>query len=125
MRYGLWGAWFIAIYGIYEWLFFLIFGKPGDLFANRTYGEDMQTASWSQAIQVGPLTLLRIKSTFGEPSFFSAADILYLFLSLEYKRKCLSPALLFCIVFSTSTSPFIGFPFALIIYSLFQRRLSL
>src|SRR5260221_966665 len=125
MRYVLWGAWFLAIYGIYEWLFFLIFQQPGDFLANRTYGENFQTASWSQAIQVGPLNLLRIKSTFGEPSFFSAAVIPYLFLALEYKRKLLSAALLFCIVFSTSTSAFIGFPFALIIYSLFQRRLSL
>jgi hypothetical protein len=125
MRYVLWGAWFLAIYGIYEWLFFLIFQQTGDFLANRTYGEDLHTASWSQAIGVGPLNLLRIKSTFGEPSFFSAAVIPYLFLALEYKRKLLSAALLFCIVFSTSTSAFIGFPFALIIYSLFQRRLSL
>jgi len=125
MRYVLWGAWFLAIYGIYEWLYFLIFGQPGDFLVNRSYGEDMHTASWSQAIQVGPLSLLRIKSTFGEPSFFSAAVIPYLFLALEYERKWLSAALLFCVVFSTSTSAFVGFPFAVIIYSLFQRKLSL
>ncbi len=125
MRYVLWGAWFLAIYGIYEWLFFLIIGQPGDFFANRTYGEDMHTGSWSQAIELGPLTLLRIKSTFGEPSFFSAGVIPYLFLALEYKRKWLSAALLFCIVFSTSTSAFVAFPFAVILYSLFQRKLSL
>jgi hypothetical protein len=125
MRYVLWGGWFLAIYGIYEWLFFLIMGQPGDFLANRTYGEDLHTASWSQAIQLGPLNLLRIKSTFGEPSFFSAAVIPYLFLALEYKRKWLSAALLFCTVFSTSTSAFIGLAFALIVYSLFQRKLSL
>jgi hypothetical protein len=124
MRYVLWGGWLLAIYGIYEWLFFLIMGQPGDFLANRTYGEDLHTASWSQAIQLGPLNLLRIKSTFGEPSFFSAAVIPYLFLALEYRRKWLSAALLFCVVFSTSTSAFIGLPFALIIYSLFQRKLS-
>jgi hypothetical protein len=124
MRYVLWGGWFLAIYGIYEWLFFLIMGQPGDFLANRTYGEDLHTASWSQAIQLGPLNLLRIKSTFGEPSFFSAAVIPYLFLALEYRRKWLSAALLFCVVFSTSTSAFIGLPFALIIYSVFQRKLS-
>jgi len=124
IRYVLWGGWFLAIYGIYEWLFFLIMGQPGDFFANRTYGEDLHTASWSQAIQLGPLNLLRIKSTFGEPSFFSAAVIPYLFLALEYRWKWLSAALLFCVVFSTSTSAFIGLPFALIIYSLFQRKLS-
>jgi hypothetical protein len=124
MRYVLWGGWLLAIYGIYEWLFFLIMGQPGDFLANRTYGEDLHTASWSQAIQLGPFNLLRIKSTFGEPSFFSAAVIPYLFLALEYRRKWLSAALLFCVVFSTSTSAFIGLPFALIIYSVFQRKLS-
>jgi len=80
MRYVLWGGWFLAIYGIYEWLFFLIFQQPGDFLANRTYGEDLQTASWSQTIQLGSLSLLRIKSTFGEPSFFSAAVIPYFLL---------------------------------------------
>jgi hypothetical protein len=124
IRYVLWGGWLLAIYGIYEWLFFLIMGQPGDFLANRTYGEDLHTASWSQAIQLGPLNLLRIKSTFGEPSFLSAAVIPYLFLALEYRRKWLSAALLFCVVFSTSTSAFIGLPFALIIYSVFQRKLS-
>jgi hypothetical protein len=125
MRYVLWGGWFLAIYGIYEWLFFLIFGQTGDFLVNRTYGENLQTGSWSQMIQVGSLSLLRIKSTFGEPSFFSAAVIPYLFLGLEYKRKWLSAALLFCIVFSTSTSSYIALPFALIIYCFFRRKLSL
>jgi hypothetical protein len=125
MRYVLWGAWFLAIYGIYEWLFFFIFQQPGDFLANRSYGEEMHTGSWSQGIQVGPLNLLRIKSTFGEPSFFSAAVIPYLFLALEYKRKWLSAALLFCVVFSTSTSAYIAFPFAIMLHSFFQRKLGL
>lgn len=124
MRYVLWGGWFLAIYGTYEWVFFLIFQQTGDFIANRTFGEDMRTGSWSQTIQMGPLTLLRIKSTFGEPSFFSAAVIPYLFLALYYKRKWLSAALFFCTVFSTSTSAFIGFLFALIMYSIFQRKLT-
>ena len=125
MRFVLWGGWFLAIYGIYEWLFFLIFQQSGDFFVNRTYGEEFHTASWSQAIQVGPFSLLRIKSTFGEPSFFSAAVIPYFFLALENKRKWLSAALLFCIVFSTSSSAFVALPFALIVYTFFQRKLSL
>ncbi|MBV8378846.1 MAG: hypothetical protein JO279_17780 [Verrucomicrobia bacterium] len=124
MRYVLWGGWFLALYGIYEWLFFLIFQQTGDFIANRTYGEDLQTGSWSQVIQMGPFSLLRIKSTFGEPSFLSAAVVPYLFLALEYKRKWLSAALLFCVVFSTSTSAYIALPFAIVIYSFFRRRLS-
>jgi hypothetical protein len=125
MRYVLWGGWLLAIYGIYEWLYFLIFQQPGDFIANRTYGESLHTGSWSQVIGVGPFSLLRIKSTFGEPSFFSAAVIPYLFLAVQTKRKWLSIALLFCVVFSTSTSCYIGLSFALLIYCLFQRKLNL
>jgi hypothetical protein len=124
MRYVLWGGWFLAIYGIYEWLFFLIFKQTGDFLVNRTYGEGLQTASWSQVLQVGPFSLLRIKSTFGEPSFFAAGVIPYLFLALEYKRKWLTAALLFCVVFSTSSSAFLALPVALLLYIVFQRRLS-
>jgi hypothetical protein len=122
MRYVLWGGWFLAIYGIYEWLFFLIFKHPGDFIVNRKYGD--HTGSWSQVIQVGSFSLLRIKSTFGEPSWFSAGVIPYLFLALQYKRKWLSAALLFCTVFSTSSSAFVAFPVALLLHSLFQRKLS-
>ncbi len=124
MRYVLWGGWFLAIYGIYEWLFFLIFQQTGDFLANRTYGEEMRTGSWSQIVQMGPFNLLRIKSTFGEPSFFSAAVIPYLFLAVQNKRQWLSAALLFCVVFSTSTSSYVAFPFALILYCLFQRKVN-
>lgn len=123
MRYVLWGAWLLAIYGIYEWLFFLIFKQPGDFLVNRTYGEELHTASWSQEIQIGPFDLLRIKSTFGEPSFLSAGVIPYLFLALEYKQKWLSAALLFCLLFSTSSSAFAVLPVALLLHILFQRKL--
>ena len=125
MRYVLWGAWFLAIYGIYEWLFFLVFQQPGDFLANRTYGEDLHTGSWSQSIQFGPFNLLRIKSTYGEPSFLSAAVVPYLLLALENKKKLLSAALLFCTVFSTSTSAYAGLAFALFIYCILKRKFTL
>jgi hypothetical protein len=124
MRYVLWGAWFLAIYGIYEWVYYLIFKQPGDFLVNRTYGEELHTASWSQEIQIGPFDLMRIKSTFGEPSFFSAGVIPYLLLALEYERKWLSAALLFCIIFSTSSSAYVALPVALLLYIIFQRKLS-
>jgi hypothetical protein len=124
MRYVFWGAWFLAIYGIYEWTFYLVFHQPGDFIVNRSYGDGLHTASWSQAFQLGPFSLLRIKSTFGEPSWFSAGVIPYLFLALEYKRRWLSTALLFCLVFSASTSAYVALPFSLILYSFFRRKLS-
>lgn len=125
MRYVLWGAWFLAIYGIYEWLYYLVFKQTGDFIANRTYGVEERTGSWSQIIQLGPFSLLRIKSTYGEPSFFSAAVIPYLFLALDNKRNWLSAALLFCTVFSTSTSAYIAFPFAFLLYTFLRKKLTL
>jgi hypothetical protein len=122
MRYVFWGAWFLALYGIYEWLYFLVFKEPGDFIANRMYGD--HPGSWSQTMQIGPFTLLRIKSTFGEPSWFSAAVVPYFFLALEYRRRLLAVALLFCIVFSTSTSAFLGFIFAIVFYGVLKRKLN-
>ena len=122
MRYVFWGAWFLALYGIYEWLYFLVFKEPGDFIANRMYGD--HPGSWSQTMQVGPFTLLRIKSTFGEPSWFSAAVVPYFFLALEYRRRLLAVALLFCIVFSTSTSAFLGYTFAIVLYGVLKRKLN-
>jgi hypothetical protein len=122
MRYVFWGAWFLALYGIYEWLYFLIFKEPGDFIGNRMYGD--HPGSWSQTMQLGPFTLLRIKSTFGEPSWFSAAVVPYFFLALEYRRRLLAVALLFCIVFSTSTSAFLGYTFAIVLYGVLKGKLS-
>ena len=98
MRYVLWGAWFLALYGIYEWLFFLIFKRPGDFIANRMYGE--HPGSWSQTMAVGPLSLLRIKSTFGEPSWFSAS-VIPVFLSCVQEQEPVAlrgAALLHCLL---------------------------
>src|SRR5258707_2747475 len=81
MRYVLWGGWFLAIYGIYEWLFFLIFKHPGDFIANRPFGDGANTPGWSQVVESGPFNPLRFKSTFGELSFSSTAVIPYLFLA--------------------------------------------
>src|SRR5262249_35076284 len=55
MRYVLWGGWFLALYGIYEWLFFLVFQHPGDFIVNRTTGLDLHTGSWSQVVELGSL----------------------------------------------------------------------
>jgi hypothetical protein len=69
--------------------------------------------------------LLRIKSTYGEPSFLSAAVVPYLLLALENRKKLLSAALLFCTVFSTSTSAYAGLAFALFIYCILKRKFTL
>ncbi len=119
-------AWVVVAYGIYEWLFYLVFGRSGDFVVNRTF--DDHTASWSQSMSVFGVKMLRIKSTLGEPSFMSAASVPFLFLAWIKERWVLSILLLFCVVFSWSSSAFGGVAVglvALVFLSPAHRRLAL
>jgi hypothetical protein len=115
MKYVILGGYFMAAYGIYEWLFFLVFKHPGDFVANRMFGED-HPGSWSQTVNFGGLTLLRIKSFYGEPAFYSSAVIVYLITAIKYNRHWLVAMLAFNAFFSTSTSCYIS----LLVCLLFQ-----
>ena len=120
MRYVYWGAYIMAAYGLYEWFFFLIFKEPGDFLGNRVYGVgsgSQHTGSWSQSIDFAGLHLLRIKSTFGEPSFFSAAVVPYLFLALDARKLVLAGLLAFDAFFSTSTSCYLTIAFCVVVRS--------
>lgn len=110
------GIWFLVIYGIYEWLYFLIFKTPGDFLANRTY--DGHTGSWTQSVNVAGVHMMRIKSTFGEPSFLSAATVPFFMVTIIQGKRFLAGALLFCIVFSWSTTAFAGVIFGFLVIGL-------
>jgi hypothetical protein len=121
-KYVFWGAWLLAIYGVYEWAYFLVFQTPGDFIANRSYAET--PGSWSQTLDFGPVNLLRIKSTLGEPSFLSVVVLPYLYLAAEQRRRLLAAFLLFVAIFSTSTSAFFGLAFGAVVTALFRRKFS-
>jgi hypothetical protein len=125
MRYVFWGAYLLAGYGIYEWLYFFIFHQPGDFLVNRTFGESEHTASWSQSIEFGGLSLLRIKSTLGEPSFFAGVVIPYLFLALDYRKKVLVGMLIFTALFSTSTSCYLGLGICVFLQSFWSGKVKI
>lgn len=124
MRYVLWGGYFLAIYGIYEWAYYLVFHKSGDFLVNRTFGEAEHSASWSQGINFGGIELLRIKSTLGEPTFFTSVCLPFLFLSLDYRKKLLTALLVFCALFSTSTACYICVSICLFIKSVWTGRIN-
>jgi hypothetical protein len=117
MKYVFIGGIVMALYGVYEWLFFLIFKHPGDFIANRIYGED-HPGSWSQTVNFGPLSLVRIKSFFGEPSFYSSAIVLYLMVAMKYRKLFLVALLAFNAFFTTSTSCYIALAVCLVFYIL-------
>jgi hypothetical protein len=121
-KYVFWGAWLLAIYGVYEWVYFLVFQTPGDFIANRSYADT--PGSWSQTLNFNGVNLLRIKSTQGEPSFLSVVVLPYLYLAAEQRRRLLAAVLLFVAIFSTSTSAIFGLIFGAVVTAMFRRKFS-
>lgn len=125
MRYVFWGGYLLAGYGIYEWLYFLIFGQSGDFLVNRTFGEVQHIASWSQGIDFGPFHVMRIKSTLGEPTFFAGVVLPYLFLAMDRRQRVLTGMLLFTALFSTSTACYITLAACLFVKTFWSGRIRL
>jgi hypothetical protein len=125
MKYVFYGGYLLAGYGIYEWLYFFIFHQPGDFLVNRTFGDNEHTGSWSQGINFGGLTLLRIKSTLGEPTFFAGVVLPYLFVALDYRKAVLVGMLIFTALFSTSTACYIGLISCLLVKSCWTGRIKI
>jgi hypothetical protein len=123
MRYVFWGGYLLAGYGIYEWTYYLIFHHAGDFLLNRFYGEIQHPASWSQGVNFGGVSLLRIKSTLGEPTFFTAACLPFLFVALDHKKVVLSAMLIFCALFSTSTACYITFSTCLLLQGFWAGKI--
>jgi len=125
MRYVFYGGYLLAGYGIYEWLYYLIFHQPGDFLVNRSFGENQHIGSWSQGIAFGSISLLRIKSTLGEPTFFAGVVLPYLFLALDHRKVVLSGLLLFTALFSTSTACYLALATCLVVKSVWSGRIKL
>lgn len=107
------GAIVFAIYGIYEWAYFLIFGDSGDFLSNRTFDRgdlfgDLHTGSWSQTIHFGPLTVQRLKSLAGEPSMYAFAILPFWIYALHTKRTFTHALLFITLLLSTSTTAMLG-----------------
>ena len=121
IKYVLLGGYLMAAYGVYEWTYFLIFKHPGDFVANRMFGEE-HPGSWSQTVNFGGLSLLRIKSFYGEPSFYSPAIIIYLITAIKYNRTWLIVLLAFNAFFSTSTSVYLGLAVCLLFHGILSPK---
>jgi len=122
LKYVYWGAWFLTIYGLYDWTFYLIFHQSGDFVANRTFANGDHPGSWSQTIDFGGLELLRLKSCLGEPSFFAAVVIPYLFMALEGRKRILTLLLFVCAILSTSTTAYLGLASCIFLQALWSKK---
>ncbi|MDR5816095.1 hypothetical protein QCE62_21115 [Caballeronia sp. LZ033] len=64
----------MALFGLYEFVYFLIFGVSGDVISNRGFGSDLGTNDVMsiafQTVDLAGHTFARIKSLTGEPSMY-------------------------------------------------------
>mgnify|MGYP007135841651 CR=1 FL=1 len=109
------GAVLLICYGIYEFLYYLIFHDNGDFLSNRSFDDksslglvETHNGSSFQKITFGGITLLRMDSLTGEPSMFAFSLLPFWIYSIHLGKKKLSMVLLTVILLSTSTSAFLG-----------------
>ncbi len=96
-------------YGFYEFIYFLVFHQNGDFITNRVFGEGLDgSGSLFQLINVGSLTLMRMKSLTGEPSMFAFTVLPFWVYSIHKNKKILQIVLFAALLLSTSTTAFIG-----------------
>ncbi|MDU1846685.1 MAG: hypothetical protein E6778_14170 [Niallia nealsonii] len=108
-KYLFYGINALCIYGIYEFLYFLIFKENGDFLSNRKFGSNMNiSGSLFQGMEIGPFTLQRIKSLTGEPSMFAFSTIPFFYYAFFTKRYKSSILLFITNLLSFSTTAYLG-----------------
>jgi hypothetical protein len=122
MVYAYWGGWLFAIYGLYDWAFYLVFHFSGDFLANRTFAGGDHPGSWSQTIDLAGLQLLRLKSCLGEPSFVAAVVVPYLFMAIDGRKRLLTALLLATALLTTSTAVYLTTISAFFIQMLWSKH---
>ena len=103
------GGNFFAIYGIYEFVYFLLTGENGDFLSNRWFGDDDEiVGSAFQQVTLGGITIERLKSLTGEASMYAYIMLAYWIYAIHTERNKLSMFYFFSLLLSTSTSGFLG-----------------
>lgn len=110
------GIIFLAIYGIYEFIFFAIFQRSGDFLSNRIFGEISNASQSSGFLNGSQLQIsnvlgrgfMRLKSLTAEPSMYALTSVPFLLYAYEKAWNKTALLLLFGIILSQSTTAIIG-----------------
>lgn len=125
LDYIFWGLRLMCFYGIYEFLFYLIFHQNGDFIVNRTFGSNSKVASQFQTMNMGGISLVRMKSYTGEPSMFVFTAYPFWPLAVVLKRKFDSYLILGCLILTFSTTAYIGILVFVIFWMIYKQEFSL
>jgi len=99
----------LCFYGIYEFLFFLVYKENGDFLSNRIFGNvEYINSSFFQPIEIGIYTVNKMKSLTGEPSMFAFTMFPYLIFAYYKKEISISLLFAFCILMSLCSTMILG-----------------
>lgn len=131
-----WRQWLLAsaaifaAYGIYEVVYFVVMGRPGDYISNRAFGsefpnngaavqEGAATGTSIQRIDVAGFTIQRLKSLTGEPSMYAFSMFpFWVYFNATSRRRLPVWIIGASLIMSTSSTAFIGY----VVYLLIRMR---
>lgn len=111
------GGMLLSIYGIYEVMYYFVFGTNGDFLSNRLVGDitNEAVAGLFQTMNVGSVSIMRLKSLTGEPSMYAFTMLAYWIYAIHRKEKTYAILFFSTLCLSTSTSAFFGIGIYLIL----------
>jgi hypothetical protein len=131
-----WQQWLLAsatvfaIYGIYEVIYFIVTGQPGDFISNRAFGSDFRNSEGSaadgslsgsafQLLDIHGFQMQRLKSLTGEPSMYALSMFpFWVYFNATSKRRLPVWIIGASLIMSTSSTALIGY----VVYLLIRIR---
>ncbi len=111
-RYILWGAILLSVYGLYEFVYYLLFHANGDFLSNRIFnvGDEQETHSGSlfQRMNLFGIEFMRLKSLTGEPSMYGFTMLPLWIYSIHLRKPKIQIVLLLSLILTFSTTAFVG-----------------
>lgn len=122
LEYAYWGLRLLCFYALYEFVYYMFTGHNGDFMSNRTLGHNERSASLFQTVNLGGITLLRLKGYTGEPSMFTFTVMPYWILAAALKRRFDIWLLLLCLLLTFSTTSYFTIFAFLTFWFLYKRQ---
>lgn len=121
MEYFYWGLRILVIYGFLEVLLYQLTGVNGDFISNRQF--DNSPGSAFQTMQLGSISVQRLKSLTGEPSMFALTVVPFWILAIGRRAIIDSILLGVALILSFSTSAWLGMLLLAVAVALYEKKI--
>jgi hypothetical protein len=101
------GILLLVTYGFYETIYFWLTGTSGDFLSNRVFN-DRYFGSSTHVMNIGDISLLRMKSLTGEASMFAFTVLPYWVFAIHKQKFIIASLLTLALMLSTSTTAILG-----------------